>query len=367
MSERAQDVSDEDGYVEKLRDKIGSGGGCAEAWQAAQEIRDSGSVNVGRRKLLTGIGASLLFGVSATDAVAATSGETSEDLETEVTELDGAKKKEVIKTAQADSSVQSARNKLQSRGWTANVDEATAHQSVHEGEKNLTVRIPYQNSDASPSGVQEDAGIIWSTWSSGLTHGFISRREVRKGASLSKDAKEAYEQSDIDLQSTDTVPVEISYTIFNEDQSDSSDSATVQSTKGTENTGEDSSNSLIVPVQKSSSRSDSVNSGASVQSAGEATTQGIADCACTATLGTNPVTACAPCGTVKPDCLVQIISNYGSEIGACAGCATVAALTSGAGAIAGGCLPCLGTIGETVASGKINSVCCWCNFGGDII
>lgn len=377
MSERTQDDSGEEDYGEELQDKMDGSGGCAEAWQAAQEIRESeksGSLNVGRRRVLTGIGASLIFGVSATDTIAATSNTTPpENLDTDVIELVGDKKRKVVKAARADNTVRSARDQLKSNGWTPNVDEATAQKSVHEEESSFTVKIPYQNANSSPSGVQESAGIIWSTWNSGLTHGFISRREIRKGASLSKEVKDLYDNTDISVQSSNVVPVEVSYTIFNENRSGTlkgADSNAAQSTTATVsgNTARSPpSNSVVVPVQKSSSKTSSSQSGVSTQSVGGVTPESVVDCACTASLGTNPVTACAPCGTVKPDCLVQIIANYGATIGACAGCGTVAVLTEGAGAIAGGCLPCLGAISQTAASGNINSICCWCNFGGDFV
>jgi hypothetical protein len=352
MSEEESDVpgrSDE----QALNDRMESGGGCAEAWEAAQEIRDEKRTNSNRRQLLSGIGAALLFGTSVTNTVNAQSDDDSEIPDVEVEELTGEEKTKGLKKALLDPQVEKIEAEFQNRGMKQDLDSAVVQRATGEGEPSLTVRIPHNISDDSGKAVEKYAGIIWSSWSDGLTHGFVSKREMKPDAQLSPEVKKEFEEDDLSSDSDEIVPVEVSYTKFGatEVNSVSSDQENKPEISIVDSLSEET-DSLVVPVKKSSSK--------------EVSQQGTGDCICTAVLGTNPVTACAPCGTVKPDCLSQIVANFGGSLGACGGCAAGAIFTSG-GAIIAACIPCFGMISEEVASGDIKDVCCWCNFGGGIV
>jgi len=213
MSKKKESSGSEHSYREKIKERVGSGGGCAEAWEAAQELRSEESVSSGRRNFVAGIGASLLFGVSATKAVRAAGGDAPDKLETEVSELDGVDRAEAIEQALSDEEVTLVRKSLQSRDLSENRQSATAHKSVYGDEEYLTVKIPFETNRDSRTDLERSAGIIWSSWSSGLTHGFISEREVNRDATVSEDMKRLYEESEVGFASMDTVPVEHRYTI----------------------------------------------------------------------------------------------------------------------------------------------------------
>lgn len=341
----------DDSHAQEISENI-SGGGCAEAWEAAQELREEDQSTRSRRNVMLGVGASLLFGVSATGATQAKKADAPDQLETTVQSLDGGEKKEAINIALANDDVENIREELQSRGLSADLKSATAHKSVYDENEHLTIKIPFETREESDNKIERSAGLIWSSWSSGLTHGFISKREIKKDATISADVREIYNKSNVDISSMDSLPVEIKYTTISqksEQETDESSVSIASNTSGGEI--EVNTNSQTVPLKDRSER--------------RLSTQGVGDCICTAVLGTNPVTACAPCGTHKPDCLAQIVSTFGAEIGACAGCAVASAWTGGAGAVAA-CTPCLGAIAESVGSGEINDVCCWCDFGGSL-
>jgi len=352
MSEKTSDVTDKN-VGQAIKDRMESGGGCAEAWEAAQEVRDEKTNSSNRRQLLTGIGAALLFGTSVTNTVSAQAIDDSEKPDVSVEELTGKEEANGIRRARSDPQVKKIEAEFRDRGMRQDLDSAVVQRSSGGETPTLTVRIPYEISDDLDSDVEKYAGIIWSSWSDGLTHGFVSKRELKPGTPLSPDVKKEVEKSDVGYRSDDTVSVELSYTtvgateekLVSSDQENRTRSSDVDSVS--ENT-----ESLVVPVKKSPSR--------------EVSQEGIGDCLCSATFGNNPVTACAPCGTVKPDCLSQIVANFGAELGACAGCAVGSVITSG-GAVAVACLPCFGAISESFASGEINNVCCWCNFGGEFV
>lgn len=268
-------------------------------------------------------------------------------------ELTGKEKTNGLKKALSDPQVEKIEVEFRDREMKQDLDSAVVQRATGEGKPTLTVRIPYNISDDADKTVEKYAGIIWSSWSDGLTHGFVSKRELKPGAPLSPDVKKELEESDMSYDSNEMVSVEVSYTTVGATEVNSVSSDQENKTKISHvDSVSENTESLVIPVKKSSSK--------------EVSQKGAGDCICTAILGTNPVTACAPCGTIKPDCLSQIVANFGSDLGACGGCAAASILTSG-GAIAVACLPCFGAISETFASGEIKNVCCWCNFGGGFI
>ncbi|ELZ56775.1 MULTISPECIES: hypothetical protein [Halorubrum] len=352
MSEKSLDVPGEDD-AQALNERMKSGGGCAEAWEAAQEMRDEKKKSSNRRQLLTGIGASLLFGTSLTKTVSAQTVSESKKPDVEVEELSDEERTGAVKKALSDPQVEKIESNLRDRGMKQDRESAVAQRASGEEGSKLTVRIPYKIPNDLSEGVEKYAGIIWSSWNDGLTHGFVSKRELKPGTPLSPDVKEAFEESNVNYESADTVSTEVSYTTIGSTEVEyTSSKKKKKATFSHSGSVSENTESLVVPVEKSSSE--------------EASQEGIADCLCTASFGTSPITACAPCGTVKPDCIGQIVSNLGAELGACAGCGAAAVITSG-GAVAAACLPCLGAIAESFGSGEINSLCCWCNFGGEFV
>ncbi|WP_423745114.1 hypothetical protein V5735_03555 (plasmid) [Haladaptatus sp. SPP-AMP-3] len=354
MAKKKSESESYSDYQKRLSDQIGDGGGCAEAWEAAEKTRNTGSV--GRRRYMVGMAGALLFGANAVDAASAKR-KNSEDIEeqvrnTKVQKLKGEKKHAAVQSALSDTEI--LRRELNKYGFQkTDVQSATVTKSTYERKSHLVVKIPFEPANPSEtsdnSNVRRSSSIIWDSRDTGITQGNIETREIAKESEISDDVSKLIEKSDMDLSNRETVPVQLTNTIISPDP----DSSGSVSTK---------THSRVVPVAKQPKSSAAQ---AAVQADGDVTTNALIDCVCTAGLGTNPVTACAPCGTIDNACVTQIIATFGPSIAVCGGC------------LAGGipvvplsvtaCASCIMGIFQNIAKETIGNLCCWCNFGGDWI
>ncbi|WP_408959121.1 hypothetical protein [Natrinema sp. 74] len=139
-SDSRDTVQDEiDEYRERLQEKA-DGGGCAEVWKAAQDLR-----GIKRRGFLAGVASSLLFGSNAASVVAADDVDISNEPETTVEKLDEQETKEVLHAALTDRGVEQVRSKLISEGFIPDYGSARGFQARYKDEEYRTLRITFES------------------------------------------------------------------------------------------------------------------------------------------------------------------------------------------------------------------------------
>ncbi|WP_455448496.1 hypothetical protein [Natrinema thermotolerans] len=342
MTDNSRDTGQEetDEYIERLRKKAGSGG-CTEMWEAAQDLRETK-----RRGFLAGVAGSLLFGVNAASVVAAEDVDIPNEPETSVEKLDKQETRKILRPALADDDLKRIQSKLVSEGFIPDYGSTRGFRARYEEEEYRTLRITFeskrsQGKDAS-SGTRSDeqdptkqvAGILWNEHEEVDPYGYITESRKDTSASVSTDVEAAMSKVDTDLSSVETTPVTIEHTnVLSE---------------GTGVTTETNARTVPLATDVNSELDDD-----------EISTQGIGDCACTALLGNNPLTACAPCGTVDTGCVAQIANNHAVEIAACGTC------VGSAGWVTASCAACVAAVIEQNSDGW--HFCCWCDLGGPLL
>lgn len=309
------DPLDVSAYKKKLNERLPSGGGCAEAWEATQEQRQTG-----RRRFL-GVLGGLLLGTSAAGTVSAEDINLPESPNTTVEELDGQETKDVLKAAKRDEQFTQLLHELTSRGLTPNVQTSVAYRSQYKDREWRFVRVPFEGHVTETS--YRSGGLIWTEFDGEDPHAYISHMEIKENGSLSNDVVKALDRSGSDYQSKDTVPIEITHTSLR------SDGKTISEER----------NSRTAPMEQNPSGNSSIG------------TQSLGDCACTSIFGGG---LCFPCGTPKLDCIYDLANAYAAEIVACGVCL---APTGGELAECAVCIAAIIDNDEWI-------FCCYCDLGG---
>jgi len=331
--ERRKDESD---HQDELSDAVGDGGGCAEAWEATQDLRDQT-----RRTFLAGTVASLYAGTSLTNVAAAE--DVPNDPDKQTSELSHSAKQELLDEAQSDDVFRAIWKKLSSQGLEPERESLVGYQTSYEEREWKFIRVPFSVRGNDTLTLDEDGdtyetgGIIYNTAEEVDPHGYVTTREVDYGAEPQK-VNEELREADVDIDSIDTVPVVITHTNY------SADSVPTR-TRGRDQSGERQARSSSVSPQSMDGESDSL--AFPVARGGQVSTQG---CECNSALA-NPLTACAPCGIPDGDCIGDLANVYAVEIVACGTC------VGSSGWATPMCATCLATI---IEEDEFGFFCCPC-------
>lgn len=272
-----------------------------------------------RRGYMAGVIGSLLFGVNAAELMSAENVDIDYDPDKTIEDLSPHEERTLVRKAERDQAIQQIEKELDSRGLEPTYDSLKAQRATYKDKEWRWVRIPYKRGpDESDDELFERKGaVVWNSYEEMDPFGYVTDRTIDRSATPSKDIVKAIGQSNIDLESIDTVPVTTEHTQL-----------TVRG-QGLHK----AVSSTTVPIVTDESQVSPINS-----------------CTCTAIVG-NPLTACAPCATIDEDCVIDIATNHSVEIVACGAC------VGSAGWLTWKCGACIAAILETGGS----DLCCWCN------
>lgn len=307
-------------WSKKLNENVSGGGGCAEAWEAAENQR-----NTGRRTFLAGVIGSLLTGVSASKVLAAGGDDipAEGELETVVEELDGRARDDALANLLSDPEAHQIHTELASQASRVDRSAAKAYRARYQDQAWEVVTLPYaipirESSHGPDPRTNIDAGVTWSSRDDFGAVGYVAESTPQPGRKISQDVQEAIDQSNINYSSQDATPYRVSLTTV------TADGSSLQTR----------TNSRTIPIQGSSTSNVSPEAD-------------LSDCACTVYTA-----LCSPCGLPDWGCINTLAGAYAGEIAACSACYSAPSQLT--------CVPCLGTVIEQLASGE-TPICCFCN------
>lgn len=338
MDDKSDQKKEKSDYQDEVSDAVGDGGGCAEAWEATQELRSGG-----RRTFMASAIGALFSGASLSNVAAADATEdVPVDPEKSTSELSDSEKEELLNEAQSDDRFRAIWKKLRSEGLQPDSKSIVGYRTTFEDQEWEFIRMPFSVKDNDTlhlernGDIYKSGGVIYNTLDEVSPHGYITTREVNY-ASESTEVKKELQEGGIDIDSIDTVPVVVAHTKYSADslrtrgRSRSEKEPTQTSTVSAQSV-EKESNSLTFPVA----------------SGGQVSAQG---CECNSALA-NPLTACAPCGIPDSDCIPELANVYAVEIATCGTC------VASSGWITAACATCLATIYE---EDEFGFFCCPCD------
>lgn len=344
--------SDADGKIDlapeqiakEINEEMGNGGGCTEAWEAAQRIRDSNLVaNNSRRHFLGAIISSVVLGGAANTAAADDRDinktqieEEVGELETNTTRLDANDTAELANEILENKDVKDLRKYLKrnegSKG-KMDVSDSSAYRVNYRDQNWEFIHVPFRaqsNNDADIN--RSKAGIIWS----------------------SREGRDPYGYHVLLSQSNESVSKTESNGFIENTQLDHDDITTykeivttIQVNDGKTTTTEVSNTTPLVDNKEK--LEDELRGGASIENS--YSTENILECACFISL--PPQGTCPPCSSYDWGCVYQIAENFSAEIAICGTCAATKNTTP--------CAACMGYAVEYILSGGYNDLCCPCS------